>query len=82
MLGARGNSGMMLAHFLLGFSDSLDGKETASTREIAAAIRVGADRLYNSLDDPREGTILTVAREAAARRGAGRRRFPRHRASS
>ena len=65
VLGARGNSGMMLAHFLLGFSDSLDGKETASTRDIAAAIRVGAERLYSSLDDPREGTILTVAREAA-----------------
>jgi uncharacterized protein len=65
VLGARGNSGMMLAHFLLGFSDSLDGKATASTREIAAAIRAGAERLYSSLDDPREGTILTVAREAA-----------------
>ncbi|MFI5209391.1 MAG: DegV family protein [Gemmatimonadales bacterium] len=65
VLGARGNSGMMLAHFLLGFSDSLDGKETASTRDIAAAIRVGAERLYSSLDDPREGTILTVARSAA-----------------
>ena len=65
VLGARGNSGMMLAHFLLGFSDSLDGKATASTRDIAAAIRVGAERLYSSLDDPREGTILTVAREAA-----------------
>ena len=33
---------------------------------MAAAIRQGADRLYASLDDPREGTILTVAREAAA----------------
>jgi len=65
VLGARGNSGMMLAHFLLGFSDSLDGRQTASTRDIAAAIRVGAERLYSSLDDPREGTILTVAREAA-----------------
>jgi DegV family protein with EDD domain len=65
VLGARGNSGMMLAHFLLGFSDALDGKATASTRDIAAAIRAGAERLYTSLDDPREGTILTVAREAA-----------------
>ena len=65
VLGARGNSGMMLAHFLLGFSDALDGKATASTRDIAAAISAGAERLYESLDDPREGTILTVAREAA-----------------
>jgi DegV family protein with EDD domain len=66
VLGARGNSGMMLAHFLLGFAESLGDRPAASTRDVAAAVRVGADRLYESLDDPREGTILTVAREAAA----------------
>jgi uncharacterized protein len=66
VLGARGNSGMMLAHFLLGFAESLGDRPTATTRDVAAAISLGADRLYESLDDPREGTILTVAREAAA----------------
>ncbi len=66
VLGARGNSGMMLAHYLLGFADSLGDRPTATTRDVAAAVRLGADRLYESLDDPREGTILTVAREAAA----------------
>jgi DAK2 domain fusion protein YloV len=66
VLGARGNSGMMLAHFLLGFADSLGDRPTATTRDVAAAVREGADRLYDSLDDPREGTILTVARDAAA----------------
>jgi len=66
VLGARGNSGMMLAHFLLGFTESLGERSTASTRDLAAAARRGADRLYESVDDPREGTILTVAREAAA----------------
>src|SRR6185437_13034404 len=66
VLGARGNSGMMLAHFLLGFAESLGDRPAASTREVAAAVRKGADRLYESLDDPREGTILTVARDAAA----------------
>jgi DAK2 domain fusion protein YloV len=65
VLGARGNSGMMLAHFLLGFADALGPKESATTLDIARAIRAGSDRLSNSLDDPREGTILTVAREAA-----------------
>jgi DegV family protein with EDD domain len=65
VLGARGNSGMMLAHFMLGFAEALEGRETASARDIAAAIRRGSDKLYASLDDPREGTILTVAREAA-----------------
>src|SRR5262245_37193467 len=66
VLGARGNSGMMLAHFLLGFAESLDDKPTASARDIAAAVRHGSDTLYASLDEPREGTILPVAREAAA----------------
>jgi DegV family protein with EDD domain len=66
VLGARGNSGMMLAHFLLGFTESLGDRTQATTADIAAAVRRGSDRLYTSLDDPREGTILTVAREAAA----------------
>ncbi len=65
VLGARGNSGMMLAHFLLGFADSIGNREQATAQEVAEAVRVGAERLYSSLDDPREGTILTVAREAA-----------------
>ncbi|MBA3893020.1 MAG: DegV family EDD domain-containing protein [Gemmatimonadales bacterium] len=72
VLGARGNSGMMLAHFLLGFSEALGERTTASAAEVASALRAGSDRLYASLDDPREGTILTVAREAvqAAERAA------------
>jgi hypothetical protein len=66
VFGARGNSGMMLAHFLLGVSEQLAGKEQASADEMARAIRHGVDQLYQSLDDPREGTILTVARASAA----------------
>ena len=65
VLGARGNSGMMLAHFLLGFAEALGDRGTATAPDIARAIRQGADHLYESLDDPREGTILTVARDAA-----------------
>ena len=66
VLGARGNSGMMLAHFLMGFSEALGERQHATAGDIADGLRRGADRLYESLDDPREGTILTVAREAAA----------------
>ncbi|HEX3233243.1 MAG TPA: DegV family protein [Gemmatimonadales bacterium] len=65
VLGARGNSGMMLAHFLLGFADALGDRPLASAVELAGALRQGADRLQLSVDDPREGTILTVARDAA-----------------
>ena len=66
VLGARGNSGMMLAHFLMGFAEAMGDKNQASVHDIASGLRRGAERLYESLDDPREGTILTVAREAAA----------------
>lgn len=66
VLGARGNSGMMLAHFLLGISEALGPLEKANTRDLARAMRRGSDTLYAALDEPREGTILTVAREAAA----------------
>lgn len=65
VLGARGNSGMMIAHFLMGFAESLGDRTRVAVGELAAAIRRGADRLYAALDEPREGTILTVAREAA-----------------
>jgi len=73
VLGARGNSGMMLAHFLLGVSEVLGDLEQATTTDLARAIRRGSNTLYAALDEPREGTILTVAREAAdaAERAAG-----------
>jgi DegV family protein with EDD domain len=65
VLGARGNSGMMLTHFLLGFAESSGQRLTLDTRELAQCLAAGAAHLETSLDDPREGTILTVAREAA-----------------
>lgn len=73
--GARGNSGMMLSQFLLGVQEGLGSGLRATARDLAAAVRRGFDRLYGSLDDPVEGTILTVAREAAdeAGRAAGER---------
>ena len=70
--GARGNSGMMLAHFLLGFSEGIGQRMQVRTHELAAAIRRGFERLQEALEKPVEGTILSVAREAArgAERGA------------
>ena len=63
--GARGNSGMMLSQFLLGFQEGLGTRLRAKAADLARAIRTGFDRLQSSLDEPVEGTILTVAREAA-----------------
>ena len=65
VLGARGNSGMLLSHFLLGFRESLGNLRVARARDVARAMKVGAEHLYRSLDEPREGTILTVSRDAA-----------------
>jgi len=73
--GARGNSGMMLSQFLLGFQEGLGERLRATARDLAAAVRRGFDRLHGSLDEPVEGTILTVARETAdeAERAGGER---------
>jgi hypothetical protein len=67
--GARGNSGMMLSQFLLGFQEGLGQRVRARAADLARAIRLGFERLQSSLDEPVEGTILTVAREAADEAG-------------
>jgi DegV family protein with EDD domain len=56
---------MMLSQFLLGFQEGLGSRLRAGARDLAGAVRRGFDRLYGSLDEPVEGTILTVARETA-----------------
>jgi len=63
--GARGNSGAILAQFLLGFGDSAERLEKLSVVDFAAAAKSGADYAYGALTEPREGTLLTVAREFA-----------------
>ncbi len=64
--GARGNSGVILSQFFRGISKSLKGKKECSAKEFAAALKQGADAAYKAVMNPTEGTILTVAREAAA----------------
>lgn len=73
--GARGNSGLMLSQFLLGLQEGLGHRLSATCADLARAIRTGFERLRGSLDEPVEGTILTVAREAAdeAEQAAGER---------
>jgi len=70
--GARGNSGMMLSQFLLGFQEGLGTLLRAGAADLARAIRTGFERLHASLDEPVEGTILTVARDAADEAGLAR----------
>ncbi len=65
VLGARGNSGMLFSRFLSGFADSLGRRPRAGTREIASALTDAAESLHGVLENPREGTIITVARDLA-----------------
>lgn len=65
ILGARGNCGMMLSHFLLGFADSVQDRTRITTDEFGMALGAGVERLHSSLENPVEGTILTVMRDSA-----------------
>jgi uncharacterized protein len=65
VLGARGNSGMMLSHFLLGFADEVGDRARIEPADFGAALSAGVRSLYAAIDHPVEGTILTVMRETA-----------------
>ena len=62
--GARGNSGVILSLLFRGFAKGLEGKETASGKDLVKALGLGVDAAYKAVMKPTEGTILTVAREA------------------
>jgi uncharacterized protein len=65
ILGARGNCGMILSHFLLGFADAVADRARVGASEFATALRSAAEHVYRSLERPVEGTIITVMREVA-----------------
>ncbi len=62
---ARGNSGAILSLFFRGMAKSFEGKDAASTEDIAKAIRSGTNEAYRAVSKPAEGTILTVMRGTA-----------------
>lgn len=65
LMGARGNSGVILSQLFRGFSQSLEGKDNADIEELAHALQQGVKTAYKAVMRPVEGTILTVARESA-----------------
>ncbi|MHA6484581.1 DAK2 domain-containing protein [Paenibacillus sp. strain BS8-2] len=65
LMGARGNSGVILSQLFRGISKSLATFEEATAADLAAALQHGVDLAYKAVVKPVEGTILTVAREAA-----------------
>lgn len=64
LMGARGNSGVILSQILRGISKHLKNKEVADTKDFALALKEGVSTAYRAVMKPTEGTILTVAREA------------------
>ena len=65
LLGARGNSGVILSQFFAGLCSSISSKDTISATELADAYIEGVKRSYSAVSKPVEGTILTVFRESA-----------------
>lgn len=65
LMGARGNSGVILSQLLRGFAKGLDGLQSASALQVAQALQAGVDTAYKAVMKPVEGTILTVSKETA-----------------
>lgn len=64
LLGARGNSGVILSQFFAGMAKGLENVEKADAKKLGHALELGVEKAYTSVMTPTEGTILTVAREA------------------
>lgn len=74
LLGARGNSGVILSQFLRGLAMGLSGRKSAGPKELAEALAKGTETAYRAVIKPVEGTMLTVGRGASeqARRAAAK----------
>jgi DAK2 domain fusion protein YloV len=66
LMGARGNSGVILSQIFRGMADALEGKQRFNGLDLAHALSEGAKAAYGAVAKPVEGTILTVIRESAA----------------
>lgn len=65
LMGARGNSGVILSQLFRGFSKSVEGKAHLDAKDLSKALEYGVDMAYKAVMKPVEGTILTVAKDAA-----------------
>jgi len=66
LMGARGNSGVILSQLWRGFARSVEGKESLNSQDLAQAFVTARDTAYKGVVRPVEGTILTVAKDMAA----------------
>jgi uncharacterized protein len=65
LVGARGNSGIIFAQFLFGFSNEIEGKEEFTVDNFAKSIRSAVSYAYEAIANPVEGTMISVIREWA-----------------
>ena len=65
LMGARGNSGVILSQLFRGFSKNLKTYDEINTQQLAESFDAGVETAYKAIMKPVEGTILTVARDAA-----------------
>lgn len=65
LMGARGNSGVILSQLFRGFGKSVENHETLTAGQFAQALNYGVETAYKAVMKPVEGTILTVAKDAA-----------------
>src|SRR6516162_748728 len=72
LMGARGNSGVILSQILRGLAETFRDLDSVSARDLVAAFRTAADAAYQAVMRPVEGTILTVVRATAEAAEAAR----------
>ncbi len=72
LMGARGNSGVILSQILRGVATTFEAGASAGPATVAAALETAADAAYAAVGRPVEGTILTVCRAAAAAAAAAK----------
>lgn len=65
LMGARGNSGVILSQLFRGFSKAIEQKHEVDALEFAEALEAGVATAYKAVMKPVEGTILTVAKDSA-----------------
>jgi uncharacterized protein len=65
LMGARGNSGVILSQLFRGFSKAIEQKAEINGKDFAAALDAGVETAYKAVMKPVEGTILTVAKDSA-----------------
>ncbi len=64
ILGARGNSGVILSQIFKGLANGLDGKKIADEKDFAKALSSAVETAYKAVEKPVEGTILTVLKSS------------------